>query len=357
MNQPGGGAERVLADVASGICARGHQVAVLSFDPPGGRSFYEMDPRIERITIGSARDLGFLGSLRRIRKLRKCVRVYQPSLAIGFMHSMFIPLGIALIGTSISMIASEHIVLEHYHSRPLQKLLFHLTPLLADRIVCVSEQARNSFPPHIRRNMLVLENPVTVNSRNRAKVSVSNGERKILLTVGRLEPQKDHETLIKAFARIDDQAPDWDLRIVGDGKLRSKLTSLVAELGLENRVCLAGTKQDIIAEYLSAQLFVISSCYESFGIATAEALSHGLPAVGFDDCIGTNQLIRSGINGALARGDGRRVESLATTLLDLMKNDGLRISMAEQARGIPSQCRIANVLIKWEALIRESVSN
>jgi len=52
MNNPGGGAERVLAEVACGLVARGHNVAVLSFDPPGGQSFYFLDSRIERIELG-----------------------------------------------------------------------------------------------------------------------------------------------------------------------------------------------------------------------------------------------------------------------------------------------------------------
>ncbi len=357
MNNPGGGAERVLTDVASGLVARGYEVAVLSFDLPGGDSYYPLNEKIQRIELGigsTSSPATALGTLKRIVAMRSRIRKYSPDVAVGFMHSMFIPLGLALLGTSIPMIGSEHIVWHHYRSRPLQRLLMHLAPFLTKRITCVSEQALVSYPPRLRQKMVVVANPVSVQGQGRADVAGSRRPRKILLTVGRLAAQKDHATLIEAFAAIADRLPDWDLRIVGEGELRPTLESMIAGFGLTERVLFPGATKDIVAEYLSAQLFVLPSSYESFGLTAAEALAHGLPAVCFDDCPGVNNLIRPGVNGDFADGKGNRAASLAETLHALMKDDALRVGLAEESKWTPDKNHLQHILDSWEKLFGEA---
>ena len=355
MNNQGGGAERVLADVAGGLASRGHHVAVLSYDQPGGYSFYPLDARIKRIELGigsTTEPATVYGTMRRIVALRASVKRYAPDVAIGFMHSMFIPLGLALVGSSIPMIASEHIVPEHYRTRPLERILLNFLPLLAAQITVVSKQVLNSYPPFLQRKMVPISNPVSLNSRGKADVIGKQKHRKVLLSVGRLEQQKDHMILIKAFAKISDQLSDWDLRIVGDGELYQNLVSKVAELGLSDRIFLPGAVKDISTEYLSAQLFVQPSRYESFGLTTAEALVHGLPVVGFDDCQGTNELIRPGINGELVTvSDNNRVIALAETLKILMKDNVLRERLSRRSDEVLHEYRLENVISCWEQII------
>lgn len=356
MNNPGGGGERVLADVASGLVARGHDVAILSYDQPGGSSYYPVDPHIERIMLGigsTTAPATALTTLRRMVVLRKSIRTRAPDVVVGFMHSMFIPLGLALMGTPIPVIASEHIVPAHYRSRPFQALLVRLTPYVTDCITCVSEQSRRAYPQSLREKMVIIPNPVNLKPSGRADAAGLHKARKVLLSVGRLEAQKDHATLIEAFAEIAGQVPDWDLRIIGEGLLRPKLESMVVELGLEGRVYLPGNSKDIAAEYMSAQLFVLSSRYESFGLTTAEALAHGLPAIGFSDCLGTNQLIRRGVNGDLANGSGRRSTALAETLKPLMQDEALRTRLSEQTGTVAQAHHIENVCDHWETLLRD----
>jgi hypothetical protein len=207
--------------------------------------------------------------------------------------------------------------------------------------------------------MIPVPNPVTVEPKGKADVVGVSVARKILLTVGRLDEQKDHATLIRAFRMIAAQVPDWDLKIVGEGALRPSLTDLIDDLGLANRVYLSGATNKIADEYLNAQLFVLPSQYESFGLTTAEALLHGLPAVGFEDCQGTNLLIRSGENGELVQsGDDRqqRASHLALTLARLMGDSALRQKYAVNAsEGIKRDHDIGHVLDVWERIIEDAV--
>lgn len=354
MTRAGGGAERVLADVANGLVARGHSVSLISFDAPGRPPFYPLDPQIRRIDlgIGSVTEKATAWStLLRIRALRRHVGADRPDIAIGFMHSMFIPLGMALVGTGIPVIASEHIVPEHYRSRPLEAFLLNLTPLLVDRITCVSQQVVQAYPAWLRRKMIPILNPISAPTEKRAQMA--GGARKILLSVGRLEAQKDYDTLIRAFALLHQDLPDWDLSVVGEGHLRPHLERLVADLKLEGRVRLPGATADVQGAYLSAQLFVQSSRYESFGLSMAEALSCGLPAVGFDDCPGINVLIRPGFNGVLARAAQDRARSLADALKPLMQDPALRTTLAGNAPASVEEYRLDRTLDNWERLFRE----
>jgi glycosyltransferase involved in cell wall biosynthesis len=359
MNNPGGGAERVLSDIANSLVKRGHSVRVLTFEKPGGKSFYPLAPEIERVdvaigdTVNSAR---FMETQRRILGIRRALKKLKPDVAIGFMHSAFLPLGFAAAGTGIPVIASEHIVPHHYRTRPLEAVLLRTAPYLVRSITCTSEAVRQEYPAALRAKMIPIPNPVTVSPKGTADVAGGMNGKKLLLTVGRLEKQKDHETLIRAFAALHERAPDWQLKIVGDGSLRPRLERLIAGLGIANRVELAGSIPNISDEYLAAQLFVLPSRYESFGLTTVEAMSHGLPAVGFADCLGTRDLIKPGLNGELVAVGRDRVRSLAETLLPLMLNADKRGALAHNARLIKDEYTLDAVIQLWENLIQDAAT-
>lgn len=353
LNNPGGGAERVMVEVANGLSRRGYDVIVLTFEQPGGQSFYRLDGAIERIDLGAGSTTGratALSSLTRLIRLRAAVRALSPDVVVGFMHSMFVLLAFALVGTPSRVIASEHIVPDHYASRPVEGLLVSCSSFLVHAITCVSEQVKAQYPGFMRQKMVAIPNPTIAPSAVRADAVGEPGSRKVLLSVGRLVGQKDHETLVRAFAVISQQEPDWVLRIVGDGELRDNIRKLAENLSVGDRVELKGSVADISQEYLAAQLFVMSSRYESFGLATAEALAHGLPAIGFADCAGTNVLIEDGRNGVLVEPGQDRVGALAAALASLMTDPSKRGVLAAGATS-PPQFGLDRVLDAWLVLL------
>lgn len=357
LNNPGGGAERVMVAVANGLSRRGHDVLVLTFEQPGGQSFYRLDGTIERVDLGTGSTTGratALSSLRRLMRLRGAVQALAPDVVVGFMHSMFVLLAFALVFTAPPIIASEHIVPDHYSSRPIEGWLVRCSSFLVHAVTCVSEQVKAQYPSFMRQKMVVIPNPTIASSAVRADAIGKPGRRKVLLSVGRLVEQKDHETLVRAFAAIAQQHTDWVLRIVGDGELRDDMCRLAEGLGVGERVELNGSIADISREYLAAQLFVMSSRYESFGLATAEALAHGLPAIGFADCAGTNVLIDDGRNGMLVEPREDRVGALATALAALMADPDRRRVLAAGADA-PSQFGLNSVLDAWAVLLGGAV--
>ncbi|HJP68396.1 MAG TPA: glycosyltransferase, partial [Sphingomicrobium sp.] len=175
---------------------------------------------------------------------------------------------------------------------------------------------------------------------------------KTLLCVGGLRAEKDHSTLLLAFARIAGRFSDWKLRIIGDGPLIEPLRRQIAGLGLHNRVELPGASPWVEEEYEGAQLFVLPSIYEAFPNSVAEALARGLPAIGFADCPGTNALIIPGVNGDLADGSDR-VVALAESLAKLMNDASLRKSLGEAGPRSIERFSLGAAVDCWEQLLAQ----
>ena len=355
VNRKGGGAERVMADISGRLAERGHDVLLLTWDRADDPSFYRLHPAIRRIGIPIGpidRPSGVLDTIRRVLALRKAVLVERPDVVVGFMHSMFVPTALALAGTGIPVIASEHIVKDHYRTRPMQWLAVKVAARSVKRFVCVSDQAAAAYSQWLRKKTVVIANPVTLRSGRLAELDPPG--RKTLLSVGRLEKQKDHKTLLKAFALLINDCPDWDLVIVGEGRLRGELNAYAEALSLGQRVSIPGAVEDITAAYERAQLFVQPSLYESFGLTTVEAFQHGLPAVGFADCPGTNILIEHGRTGALATVGLEfqdRSKALATTLKPLMQDASLRQALGVNAREVAATYSADPIIDQWEMII------
>lgn len=359
LNDAAGGAERVLCSLCTELTKRGHEVVVVSFDDPDGKPFYGIDSQVRLIYMGignSNRPSQTIETIKRIILLRKLLVKEKPQVAIGFMHSMYVPLAIASVGTLIPIVGSEHIVIEHYFPRPLQFILLIISSFLLKKITTLSESIRDRYPYLIRKRMVVIQNPVELAVGKADHMATK--EYFVILNVGRLDPQKDQITLIRAFSKIAFSNPRWNLRIIGDGPLRDDLISLVSSLGLSERIAIPGLSSNICEEYSSADLFVISSRYESFGLVTAEAMSYELPSVGFSDCPGTNELIKDGITGFLVDSAHDRSENLARKIEILIANPTLREAMGRSGRiEISSKYSIETVASLWEGLLKRSCIN
>jgi glycosyltransferase involved in cell wall biosynthesis len=359
MNSFGGGAERVLADITDGLAERGHQISILTYDKPNGNSFYPLHKAIKRINLGIGRtqhSSNLSETIKRMIALRRTIKQTNPDIVVGFMHSLFLPLGISLIGTKIPVLASEHIGIDHYRYRPLERVLIQLTPLITKTIVVISKNIRNGFSPYLRKYMKIITNPVCIPVGIKKEKIIFDPNRKIILSIGRLVHQKDHKTLVEAFSRLAHDYPNWDLKIFGDGELRAQLETQVKMLKLEGRIQLLGIKQNIAEEYLVAHLYAVPSLYESFGLATAEALSYGLPAIGFADCPGTNELIRHEYNGILVYGS-QRTSALADGLSLLMSSTSLRERLGSVGPGSMAKFSKENICSEWEELLKQCVEN
>lgn len=347
--QPGG-AERVIAQISSGLAQRGHEVTLVTFDGPARPDLFDIDSRVRRIWLSSCptdTSMRLPDAIRTIRNLRSLARNADAEVAIGFMHSAYVLLALAFAGSRVPVVGSEHTSIAHFQSRPMQQLLVRVTAPLMSRMTVPAETVKAAFPTAIARRMAVLFNPV---------VGATKGDRpdrraKRLLTIGRLSQEKRHSVLLQAFAKVAGIYSDWDLRIVGDGDLRDQLHDEARRLGLASRVQFLGILRDVGPELVGADLYVAPSAYESFGVAMAEALASGVPAVGFSDCPGINELIRDSVNGVLVDPGEDRVETLANALSELMSSDVERERLARAAPSSVQDYTLDGAVDRWESLL------
>lgn len=148
--------------------------------------------------------------------------------------------------------------------------------------------------------------------------------------VARLDPIKDHDTLIRATALIVRELPDFQLRLVGDGPLRSSLELRIRDLGLEGRVRLLGRRERPWEEASAWMGFIFSTtAVEGFGIAVAEAMALGLPCV-----LSDLPVMREVAGDAASYFRSGSAEDLARAVLELADDEERRRRLGSEARAI-----------------------
>ena len=118
---------------------------------------------------------------------------------------------------------------------------------------------------------------------------------------------------------------------------------------LENRVFLKGATNDVPNVLQQGDIFAFPSAYEGFGMALGEAMSMGLPAIGYKNCSAVNELIEDGKNGYLCE-DG--VKALQFALQKLMKNQSLRVQLGINAKKSMRKYSSKIVWNMWEKLLK-----
>ena len=348
-----GGVERMSVVLMNDMVRRGHAVALTSLDPPQARTFYPLDPAVDwtRIDIGDpSRRASPKQILARLSAMRGVIRRFRPDVIIGFQQGAFVTMAVAALGTGAPVIAAERNAphrFEHLkdgHGRDFQFQSFRLA-----RFVTVQfDSYRDHYPDFIRGRIVAVPNPVEGVETAADAVGRPDG-RKTLLCVARLSYQKNQAALVGAFGRLAQAFPDWDLALVGDGEDRAVIETLAASAAPPGRIRLAGAQTDVGRHYRDAQLFCLPARWEGFPNALAEAMAHGLPAVGFADCAGVNALIQPGRTGLLAAPMGGEA-ALAQALSALMADPARRAAMGSAGRDAVADYAPDVVLDRWEAL-------
>lgn len=358
LNVKGGGAERVLVQVANELARRGHALNVMTFDGDGD-SFYELSASVRRFNLNvgpPGQPTPRIALVRAMSRMRHVLQSVRPDLVIGFMHSIYVPLGCAGIGTGVKIVAGDHAGALHFKSRWAERLLLSLSDrLFVARTVPVPE-LKSEFENTLGLESTVLPNPVDLIAfRSSKKSTAQSGTNRIILSVGRLMEEKDHAVLIDAFHEVHQEFPGWTLRIVGEGELRRQLEAQIVRLHLERRVQLAGNSVAVANEYRRADIVAVPSRHEAFGLVTAEAMASGRPVIGFDDCKGTRSLINHAVNGWLVSGEDNRSRSFANGLRSLMTQESLRVSLGSAAPSAVAHMGIGPIADNWESFISEVV--
>ncbi|MEW6676330.1 MAG: glycosyltransferase [Pseudomonadota bacterium] len=347
-----GGAERMVCQLAGALAERGRDVHLLSWDQIGAKSFYPLHPAVAWSRLGFSSGAG--DKIRRTRELIRYLKKNSIRVLVGFVMSGDKTVYAAAMAAGVKLVVAERNAPSMYWLRysGIQRWLSFALMRLADHITVQAPGFVEGYPERLRPRISVIPNPVP-SAVMHARPDVANGAGRFeLLAVSRLDSvQKRVACLVKAFSLIARDHPEWDLRVVGDGPDSVGLKQLVNQLGLEERVRIEPARTDVFGLYVQAHLFAIPSLWEGFPNALAEAMSHGLPAIGFADAAGVADLIGD-TSGWLAPGLDDE-SSLAQTLAVAMGDAAERACRGSQARKEMESFSPDRQFDRWDELIRE----
>lgn len=265
-----------------------------------------------------------LETLYKGQTLTQRLRSFDQSNQIDAYVVMGVPMCIyvmpALKGSKAKIIVSERNDPHNFQGKTITKLVSRYLMSKADGFVFQTNDALDYYKKY-KNKSVVIPNPVVdvpvVLER------LPNEQRdKVIVTAGRLVPQKNHEMLIKAFGKIADRFPEYKLIIYGEGELKEKLQLLTKELGISNRVVFPGSVNDLHERIKNAELFVLSSDFEGMPNALMEAMAMGITCISTNcPCGGPKDLIYNGHNGYLIPvNDIDKCVDIITSVLDDKKD-------------------------------------
>ncbi len=354
IDKMAGGVERQAIALANEMVNRGHDVTLFTLDTEGAEAFYNIDAKVQWIKLGMGNPK-FKASLKlrlqRMARVRAIFKAARPDVVLAFQQGMFLTLRLYTVCLGVPIVAAERESPFRYdfiREGKYRNFIFQ-SFRLARHITVQCDSYIDAYPLYLRKKIKVVPNAIAPATRL-ASLKTKAASKKKLLCVGRLGYQKNQIVLIEAFAKIAADLPDWKLVLAGDGEGKSAIEAKIREYSLEKDVQLLGAVKDVSKLYQSAHLFCLPSLWEGFPNALGEALAHGLPCVGYQDCGGVRDLIEDGKNGLLAEGNGN-VSTLSVTLASIMKDDNLRLELGANAAQSMKPFLPVTIYNQWETFL------
>ena len=233
-----------------------------------------------------------------------------------------------------AIVRTEH--LPDLITKPRQRNAYNRMVQAVDRLICVSEEARDSF---LRtgvpaEKLVVVRNGIHPRSARadragvRARLGVPSDAR-IVLTVGRMTEQKGYGYLLEAVPTLVTQEPRAHVLIVGTGPLAPRLRAQMRRLKLHGDVTFLGRRDDVPDLLAAADLFVLPSLFEGLPLVALEAMAAGLPVVGTRVC-GTSEAVADGVTGRLV--EPGNAMALAQAIVEVLAQPGLAARLGYAGR-------------------------
>lgn len=306
-----GGAERVVSILTRPFAEYFDQVEILLWHH--APVHYELDSRV-KVTYLPVLS-GSENRFKNCRYFRNYVKKQQPDLLLSFLTPFNMLAIVSLWGCRIQTVVCERNDPHFLKGGRMMEWIRNFLYRFADGALVQTNYGLACYPSYIRKKMKVIYNPIIMPSELLGR-ALQTPKENLFVSVGRLEPQKNQEMLIRAFARFCDNHPEYRLTIYGEGSLRNELERLISNLGLQEKVMLPGSCKDVWQKLLKAKAFLLPSNAEGMSNALIEAMCLGLPVVS-TKVSGSTDLIADGVNGYLIElNDEDALESRMEAIVD-----------------------------------------
>jgi len=326
-----GGAERNLCRLARGVLRSGHGVHVAALDGRGPLARHLSDEGIDVTDLGlrGKRGCSFFANLVRL------LRSVQPDVLHTFLfHANLVGRLAAVFSRPPAVISAVRVA----EKRRLSHLAGDwITQWLCDMEIAVSKSVEHftrtrAFLPQrklctIPNSTDLLEATLDANALQREFPETAGG--KVLMHVGRLDPQKGVDILLKAFALLLKRSPGTWLLLVGEGPQKEHLASLAARLGVARRVVFAGRRDNVGDLMSGATAVVLASRWEGMPNVLIEAAAVGKPVVA-TDVEGVREVVLDGRTGFVTKKGS--IREFADACHKLLSDEALAVHMGAHAR-------------------------
>ena len=384
-----GGIERVCCNMANAMTQRGHEVSIVYCYGKSGKPFYTLDRRVKMYNLMEFNPKKWShNSLSQCvsgfdKMVREGLRIFSKNRARNWNESCKGRLIQQEAGEVINVIKPDVIISFRYetgnyllhfvHVKEPVITMFHMNPEVMlpnapeGELKTIEESSCTQVL--LKRDISLVKNfcprahvVCIPNAVPQYKGQASLSEKKktyTIINVARLhKSEKRQHLLVEAFAKLAHSFPDWQVELWGGGNESGaeyvmELKDLIHKHHLENQVFLKGESTHIIDEYVKSDIFCFPSANEGFPLAMTEAMSAGLPVVGFRSCKAVAELVEDGKTGILVENG---VEALAQGLKILMDDSKMRAEMGAEARVAMKDFSPEIVWNKWEQLLNEVVN-
>ena len=345
---PNGGTERAVSNLVDMLSDEdGMNVAIISLiSKPGDKSYFSIDgAKIYHLAQKPLKSKFFsklFWYINVIDKLSKFIIKNDIKadviLGIGHNKNVILPFfkkkGMRIFGC-------EHIAFNTIPSifRWILKIMY---PFL-DGIVVLSSTAKNKVSTY-NKKIVVIPNSLPFIAPHMAQLK----ELRIIM-VGRLSKEKGYERLIPIAKSLQKKHVNWHIDIYGNGEQFELLSNLFAENKVNEFVRLRGSIKNVVEEYLTSSILIMTSYTEAFPMVLLEAKSCGLPVIAYE-CEGTNELIRNGIDGYIIP-NNNYIEFVNKTS-ELMESYERRLNMGNQAFVDVLKYKKEFISKQWSELLR-----
>lgn len=324
-----GGAQRVTINLANTLADHGYDVDYVA-GTLDGEFASEIGDDVRMVDLDVSR-IPVVGIAAAVPHLQSYLNETRPEVLFASRTHTSIPAIAAAATADVDVHVAPTVHCVHSHSSGLKdtltKRLAARAWTAADGVIAVSDGVASDIAMSTaidERDITVLNNPIDIERiQSQAEEPVDHewfaaDDIRTIVSVGRLEPQKDRRTLLKAFERVHGDDPDTRLIVVGKGSQRERLESLARSLGIEANVCFAGFVENPYAYMRQATVFVLSSKLEGLPTVLIEALACGCSIVSTECRYGPREILCDGEYGRLTPvGDPA---TMASTISDALED-------------------------------------
>lgn len=284
-----GGAERVVSRISSALSNKNYDVNVLTFYNTD--KDYDIDDKVKvtNLSNGDLKTYKGIGILKRLKLIKKYIKNTKPDVIFPFLDHVFIFVMLSIFFTKYrkktSFLIRNNI---SFQSRKIRFLLKLLIPF-ASKIIAQNNGQKESLSKGKQKKTFVIPNPI---DEKYFKYDKKLSEvPKYIVSIGRLEKQKNYKLSLSAFANVSKKYSDLKYIIYGKGSLLEELNDFCKQLDITSKVEFRGFITNKEKIYSDCDIFVLSSDYEGMPNSLIESLAIGVPSISTDCKYGPKEII------------------------------------------------------------------